>query len=493
MTHFPLPELGVGIVYHDELRPLIERRPDLISVVEIEPQMYWRYSPDGRQPYSVVRPDFDDLCALPQRKIVHGVGFPIGGSRSSDPCHLPLFCQNIEDLGATWASEHLGFNEANAAPGRFNTGFVLPLLSTKAGAAAAASSVREVAAQLPVPFAIETGVNYLQPVAGELPDGAFFTAVVEAADCGILLDVHNLWANECNGREPMEAFLAELPLDRVWEIHVAGGLELDGYWLDAHSGAIPKPVIEFTQRILPILPNLSAIIFEILPTFLPRLGLEGVAEQLELLDALWRSRGEQRKNELGRSNPTAYNAPTTFNKANAQASVKPAEWEDALGALVVGWPCMPSLASRLAGDPGIGIFQRLVSDLRAGRIVSVLRLTSSVMLLYKGDHWLEGLLCEFFARNPPQLFASSEAEAFAAFVFAQQLDMPHLSEILAFEQAIIASQKSSHSITVEWPCDPIPVFEALVSGRLPGPVESEPHQIIIASGGRLESVTRTEQ
>jgi uncharacterized protein len=68
-----------------------------------------------------------------------------------------------------------------------------------------------------------------------MPDGVFVGAVAESADCGILLDLHNVFANGVNGRQPVEDFLAQLPLDRVWEIHLAGGFDMEGLWLDAHS------------------------------------------------------------------------------------------------------------------------------------------------------------------------------------------------------------------------------------------------------------------
>lgn len=60
--------------------------------------------------------------------------------------------------------------------------------------------------------------------------------VVESADCGLLLDLHDLFANALNGRQSLDEFLDLAPLDRVWEVHLAGGMEVDGFWLDAHSG-----------------------------------------------------------------------------------------------------------------------------------------------------------------------------------------------------------------------------------------------------------------
>jgi len=264
----PLPELGVGVIYTPALQPLLAAAADLVSVVEVEPQTLWTFTGDPAEPY---RPDPSALALLdelPQAKLVHGVGFPVGGSRPPDPRHLPVLVDMIERLRSPWASEHLAFNQAAGAAGPFATGFLLPPLQTPAGVAAAAASIRSVAAHLPVPFAVETGVNYLQPRAGEMTDGAFVAAVAEAADCGILLDLHNLWTNERNGRQRLEDAIAELPLERVWEVHIAGGSEFRGYWLDAHSGAVPGDLLALARRVLPELPALRAMVFEITPTFL---------------------------------------------------------------------------------------------------------------------------------------------------------------------------------------------------------------------------------
>jgi uncharacterized protein len=53
--------------------------------------------------------------------------------------------------------------------------------------------------------------------------------------------LHNLWCNQLNGRQQVLDVLAELPLDRVWEVHLAGGKEMDGLWLDAHSSTPLNP------------------------------------------------------------------------------------------------------------------------------------------------------------------------------------------------------------------------------------------------------------
>lgn len=89
---------------------------------------------------------------------------------------------------------------------------------------------------------------------------------MRTADCGLLLDMHNVFTNALNGRQPLDEFLEAAPLDRVWAMHLAGGMELDGFWLDAHSGAIPDALLAICETVVPRLPNLAAIAFEIFPS-----------------------------------------------------------------------------------------------------------------------------------------------------------------------------------------------------------------------------------
>src|SRR5689334_16767633 len=100
-----LPVLGVGITYSSELDPLIEQ--GLVDVIEIEPQTLWmRDRGIYRMPGEVI----DHLNQFPQKKLIHSVGLPVGGTFRGDPHQIQLLSENIEVFQSPWASEHLGFN-----------------------------------------------------------------------------------------------------------------------------------------------------------------------------------------------------------------------------------------------------------------------------------------------------------------------------------------------------------------------------------------------
>ncbi len=449
-----LPELGVGLVYSSALEPLLSERPDLIDVLEIEPQTLWAETVEGDVPY-LARPEVDDhLACLPGRKLVHSVGTPVGGSVRSHAAQIPLLRRSIETLAAPWASEHLSFNLTDD----FFTGFFLPPRQTEAGVRTYVSAIERLRDGLGVPLAIETGVNYLRPRADEIPDGEFTAAVAAEADCGILLDLHNVYANQLNGRQTIATFLSQLPVDRIWEIHIAGGFELRGYWLDAHSGAIPEPLLAISREVVPMLPNLKAIVFEVFASFLPHIGLDAVRAELEKLRELW---------ALRRPRPPAPGIPHAPARPPCPAdSVTPAGWENALGRLAIGRGPSGEFESALAQDPGVALVRDLVKEFRASMVVQVYRLTCRLLMLALSPDIFRAILEDFWSQTPPRQFAASEAEAFGDFLAAKNLRLPQLQSILALERATVRTLVDGRSRVVRFTVEPLPMLRALAEGRL---------------------------
>lgn len=454
-----LPALGVGITYSSAIEPILERHPDLVDVVEVEPQTTWIETRDEREPYRVSTEVLDHIAELPGRKIVHSIGVPVGGTVRPEPHQLELLRRTIAHFGSPWASEHLSWN----ATDEFRTGFFLPPRQTPAGVETAAKSIRDLQATLPVPIAVETGVNYLQPRPDEMPDGAFVAAVVEKAGCGLLLDLHNIFANAVNGRQSIDDFVNQLPLDRVWEIHLAGGFEMEGFWLDAHSGAIPDPLFEIAKSVVPALPNLKAIIFEMYPSFVPVAGYDTIRAELERLHELWELRGTSPG-----SRPAAQ-PPHEGERIDSGigGAVSPAVWEQALGALAIGRQPRDGLARELAADPGVDIINQLIAEFRASMIVSVLRLTSRYMMLTLGQDVFRAILEDFWTKTSPKQFASTEAKAFADYLEVLDLKVPQLDKVLAFDRAVLATLVDEQTRIVAFDVDPLPLFRALADGRLP--------------------------
>lgn len=457
------PPLGVGLVYIPGLEPLFESPGSGVEVLELEPQALWRYFHQRPQPYGNQPSLLARLHALPQRKIVHGVGFPVGGSRMPDPRHLPVLNEAIAAVEAVWSSEHLVFNEAEDAAGRtFRTGFFLPPLATAAGVRSAVANIQRISSSLSVPFAVETPANYLRPIDGQLRDGAFTAAVAEQADCGILLDLHNIWTNELNGRQPVEEFLNDIPLERVWEIHLAGGSRLGNYWLDAHSGEIPAPVLDWARRLIPRLPNLAAIIFELLPAYLPEFGLDGVRRAVRQMHELWELRSPPRNTD------TPCRRPTTVHLQTEEEELTPAEWEDTLANLILTDDTPgTTLGARLAMDPAVPMIRKLNRKFRMSAIVANLRLSIRFLLLNLHKEAFDRLVSNYCRQIKPERFAALEASHFADYVNSLELNIPHLADVLRYEVTAMEVIADGQPRYVPFSVNPTRLLESLARGELP--------------------------
>jgi hypothetical protein len=275
--------------------------------------------------------------------------------------------------------------------------------------------------------------------------------------------MHNVFTNALNGRQSVDEFLAEIPLHRVWEIHLAGGMELDGFWLDAHSGAIPDPLFAMCESLVPRLPNLAAVIFEIFPSFVPAVGLDLIEAQLERLHELWALRGGTAHPRPEGPRPVRLTVQTR----DGDDALPPAVWERALGELVIGRAPSSVTAAQLADDPGIRIVEGLIHEFRASMIVGVLRLTSRLLMLALGPEAFRTILSAYWEATPPQMYASLEADAFAEHLSRLELAVPHLAEVLGFERAVTATLSDGRSRVVTFAAEPLPLLRALAAGRLP--------------------------
>ena len=272
---------GAGVVWWPELDLLCRPGEGLVHVTEAEPEAFWLPRTSSSEAFKSRLPAA--LGHLPGPKLFHCVGAPFGGTVAEPAPHLEALSGDIAALQPSWISDHLSFNrytvpQTDGEERAVLTGFFLPPAQCRRGVLQAADHIRRRRAATGVPVAFENSVSYLPPRRGEMSDGDFVAEVAEAADCGILLDLHNVLCNARNGRQSLEAFCDAIPLDRVWEIHLAGGVSERGFWLDAHSGLVEPVLMDLMADLVPRLPALGAIIFEIMPEFIPATGLTAIGK-----------------------------------------------------------------------------------------------------------------------------------------------------------------------------------------------------------------------
>lgn len=455
------PELGNGIIYFSGFEQILEANPDLIQLVEIEPQTFWYRNPSGLASYTYDEEPVAYLKNLGKPLLFHGVGFPVGGVLPSDASHLNCLQQMCAVLSPVAMSEHLSFNTIELEEQYYNTNFLLPILQTEAGIKIAAESILKYKKNFDIPFAFETGVNYLSPKPFELPDGYFVNKIAEEADCYLLLDVHNILANEKNGRQPVADYFKQLSHEKITQIHLAGGFYYKNYYLDAHSDVSSDEVIAVFEKIVRQLPNLKAITFEMLPEYMSFVAPSAITLQLQKMNRIWEKRGANVK-QIKRPNPV----PISSNAADCPTAI---EWETTLGMLAIGK--LPTLNSTLfheiMADKGLQIIRDLIEKFRSSLVISSLKLTCRYLMLKYGIDEFNKLLRKNWEKAIPKLFASDNGIDFAIFLLTNEIALDEsLQTLIKYEIASLSAQLENREVTVELSFHPLEMVECLSNLRL---------------------------
>ena len=176
----------------------------------------------------------------------HGVSMSIGGPDPLDAEHLQGVAQVCRRIGASEYTEHLCWSGAHSA--FFHD--LLPLPFSEEAVHHAARRAREVSDRLELPLLLENVSYYARMPGSTLSEAEFVTAVLDEADCGLLLDVNNVYVNALNhGTDPLADLLA-LPLHRTGRIHIAGHVHRDHLVVDNHGAPVVEPVFELLAEAL---------------------------------------------------------------------------------------------------------------------------------------------------------------------------------------------------------------------------------------------------
>jgi len=165
---------------------------------------------------------------------LHGVGLGLGSADGLDRTHLACVRRAIERFEPALVSEHACWGHSGGE--FFND--LLPLPYTGEAVELLARQVREAQDALRVQLLIENVSAYVSFEHSHLQEWEFLNAVAEAADCGLLLDVNNVYVSAQNLGLDARAFIAGLNVDRVREIHLAGHARNGTILIDDHGSKV---------------------------------------------------------------------------------------------------------------------------------------------------------------------------------------------------------------------------------------------------------------
>ncbi|MEU0116404.1 DUF692 domain-containing protein [Streptomyces bobili] len=240
--------LGTGIGWRPEIADAVERMPGIDWVEAVAENIC-----PGHLPESLLRLRERGVTVVP-----HGVSLGLGGADRPDAERLTALAERAEALGSPLVTEHIAFVRAGGpltATPRLEAGHLLPVPRTRDALDVLCENVRIAQESLPVPLAVENIAALIAWPGEEMTEGQFLYELADRTGVRLLVDVANLHTNHVNrGEDPAKA-LAELPLEAIAYVHVAGGFERDGVWHDSHAHPVPRPVLDIltdlTSRVAP--------------------------------------------------------------------------------------------------------------------------------------------------------------------------------------------------------------------------------------------------
>ncbi|MFT5465105.1 MAG: hypothetical protein ACI8UO_000191 [Verrucomicrobiales bacterium] len=178
--------------------------------------------------------------------VAHGISMSIGTVQPLSSSYLSSTLEFMRRHNIEVFSEHLAFHEID---GKDLTIF-LTMPFEEAAVQWIAQNYKAARAALGRPFALENVTYHFGAPNPTLSEPEFFSRIAEECDCSFLLDVTNVFNNAHNhGYDPID-FLDRYPLDRVTQLHLAGGHFMDGKWEDSHSKPVMMPVWDLFEEIV---------------------------------------------------------------------------------------------------------------------------------------------------------------------------------------------------------------------------------------------------
>jgi uncharacterized protein (UPF0276 family) len=227
---FGLPQLGFGVGL---------RSVHYEHVLREQPRVGWFEVLSDNYMHTKGRPlGYLDQIAARYPVALHGVGLSIGSVDPLDLAYLAELKALRDRVGARWVSDHICWT---GVQGRYGHD-LYPIPFTEEALRHVARRVCQVQDYLEAPLVLENPSTYLDFRGSTLGEAEFIAALLEESDAALLLDVNNVYVNAHNHGFDALAYLKQLPLQRVVQLHVAGHSQAQGYLADTHSAPVSDEV-----------------------------------------------------------------------------------------------------------------------------------------------------------------------------------------------------------------------------------------------------------
>jgi uncharacterized protein (UPF0276 family) len=272
------PVTGVGLGLRRSMLDSCMTSPPEVDFMEVAPENWLGAGGQLGRKFRWFTERYPFIC--------HGLSLSLGGPSPLDEHFLQRLKRFLDDHEIRAYSEHLSYCGDDG-----HLYDLMPIPFTGDAVSHTAGRIRKTQEILERRIAIEN-VSYYAAPGQEMDEIDFVRAVLEEADCDLLLDVNNIYVNSINHRYDAEAYLKALPADRVLYFHVAGHyVEAEDLRVDTHGADVCDPVwrlLETAYEHYGPVPTLLERDFNIPP-------LEDLMAEVQQIRALQATGGEQQE------------------------------------------------------------------------------------------------------------------------------------------------------------------------------------------------------
>ena len=282
----------VGLLNNPVVPSIIGHAPELVEYVDVIPDRLWydfEFGLASGRRFRRVTGAIEELkrCAAGRVLGGHGIGLSLPSAISIDLAMVEAVAALAQELNFQWFSEHLSmFLVANGSVPNAQAGLGLPIAYDEESFEIIRDKLAIVKNAIGCNLLLENPAIFTPVPGSDMSEPQFLNRLHAEVGCATLLDLHNLYVGKRNGVLSPLDYLEQLDPNCVEEIHLAGGDELSGFYMDSHSGLTPHEVWDWAYTFGPRFRNLRAIVFEFHESYFGKLGMTGVVGELERMHEL---------------------------------------------------------------------------------------------------------------------------------------------------------------------------------------------------------------
>lgn len=262
---FPVHGAGLGLRREklDEMLDSMQQGElSVVDFMEVAPENWMNVGGTFGKKFRQFTEEYDFVC--------HGLSLSIGSPAPLDEEFVKNVGKFLQEHGIKHYSEHLTYCSDDG-----HLYDLLPIPFTEEAVHYVAERIKRVQDILQQEISMENASYYTPAPGKEMEEIDFINAVLSEADCGLLIDVNNIYVNSINHRyDPIE-FMKQLPVDRIRYAHIAGHYNEDeDLIVDTHGADVIDPVWDILDK--------AYEHFGVFPTLLERdFNIPPVAEMLQ--------------------------------------------------------------------------------------------------------------------------------------------------------------------------------------------------------------------